>query len=315
MGRAVDAGAAPGPRAVHAAAAAQGDPTRRVPARDHGDCGPDAHAQGRRRPARAVRVQSAVDAGRDRRRAGQRVRDPRLRPQRRRQRPLLPAHRGGARHAPAAHDGRRRRPHLPTPRRAQEPGRGRDRRHGGDDHGRHPAALDGAPGRAGVPGDRGERRGHQAPVRQPLRHRPVHDRRHPARDEPAPRGTHSGGRGLRHVWPRRGGARQGDGGARHRHRGRADARARGRNGRLPSDADGPGGGGGRRVRDGHGEHVGHVERSLRPAEGRRDPRERGALQRRDRSGDAPGDVARQARGPPLRGGVHAAERPADLRAR
>ena len=97
---------------------------------------------------------------------------------------VLPARRVRARHAAPADHGRRRRPHLPAPRRpARRPGRRRHRRHRGDDHGRHPAARDGEGRRAGVPGHRRERRRHQAPLRQPLRHRPVHDRRHPARHQ------------------------------------------------------------------------------------------------------------------------------------
>ena len=50
-----------------------------------------------------------------------------------------------------------------------------------------------ADGALGYPGDRGQRGPDQAPLRQPLRHRPVHARRHPARDEPpaSPGGTSS----------------------------------------------------------------------------------------------------------------------------
>ena len=41
------------------------------------------------------------------------------------------------------------------------------------------------PRAARLPGHRGQRGAHRAPVQRPLRHRPVDARRHPARDEPA----------------------------------------------------------------------------------------------------------------------------------
>ena len=55
--------------------------------------------------------------------------------------------------------------------------------HRGDDDRRHPAQGDGRRRRARLPGHRGQRGPDQAPLRQPLRHRPVDARRHPARDE------------------------------------------------------------------------------------------------------------------------------------
>src|SRR5205814_1502458 len=54
VGRAVHAGPASDPRAVHEGAAAEGDPPRRVPARDDRDGRADAHAQGRWPPGRRV---------------------------------------------------------------------------------------------------------------------------------------------------------------------------------------------------------------------------------------------------------------------
>ena len=60
----------------------------------------------------------------------------------------------------------------------------RHRRHRGDHHRRHPPARDGQRRRARLPDHRGERRAHQAHVRQPLRHRPVHHRRHHPRHQP-----------------------------------------------------------------------------------------------------------------------------------
>ena len=97
-------------------------------------------------------------------------------------------------------------------------------------------------GRASSASRRRRQRGaHEAPLRQPLRHRAVDDRRHHARDERAARrastfvvaGYGWCGRGVamrakRHGRPR------------HRDRGRPDAGARGGHGRLPGDADGGG---------------------------------------------------------------------------
>ena len=65
---------------------------------------------------------------------------------------------------------------------------------------------------------------HQAPLRQPLRHRPVHDRRHHPRDERAARRQALRRRRLRLVRARRRDARARAGRARDRHRGRPDAR-------------------------------------------------------------------------------------------
>ena len=106
------------------------------------------------------------------------------------------------------------------------------RRHGGDDDRRHPPEGDGGRRRARVPGDRGQRRAHEALLRQPLRHRPVDDRRDHPRDQRAARRQALRRRRLRLGRARRRDARPGAGRARDRHRGRPDARARGADGRL-----------------------------------------------------------------------------------
>ena len=68
-------------------------------------------------------------------------------------------------------------------------------RHRGDDHRGHPAAGHGGRGGAQVPDRGGQRRRHQAHVRQPLRHGPVHPRRHHPRHQRAVgRQAHRGGR-------------------------------------------------------------------------------------------------------------------------
>ena len=91
------------------------------------------------------------------------------------------------RHASPDHDGRRLRPRLAAPQRAPGPGQGGPRRHRGDDDRRHPAQGDGRRRRARLPGRRGQRGPDQAPLRQPLRDRPVDARRDPPGDEHPPR--------------------------------------------------------------------------------------------------------------------------------
>ena len=152
----------------------------------------------------------------------------------------------------------------------------------GDDDRRDPAEGPGARRRARLPGDRGQRRADEAHVRQPLRHGPVDDRRHRARDQHPPCRAHVRGRRLRLVRPRRRDAREGHGLPRGRHRGRPAARARGRDGRLPGVADGQGGAGRRHLRHRDGRQVGDHAGAHAPDEGRRDPRQHRALQRRDR---------------------------------
>ena len=108
-------------------------------------------------------------------------------------------------------------------------------------------ALDGR-GPARLPGDRGQRGAHRAPVQRPLRHRPVDARRHPARDQPAAGGQDArrarlrlDRQGRRAARPRR--RRAGD-----RLRGRPDARAGGAHGGLRGDAGADGGRARRRLR-------------------------------------------------------------------
>ena len=60
---------------------------------------------------------------------------------------------------------------------------GRHRRNRRNHHRRHPAARDGQGRRARLPDHRGERRADQASVRQSLRHRPEHARRHHSRHQ------------------------------------------------------------------------------------------------------------------------------------
>ena len=170
--------------------------------------------------------------------------------------------------------------------------------------------------RARVPDHRGQRGEHEAPVRQPLRHRPVDDRRdHPRHERPARRQALRRRR-LRLGRPRRRVARAGHGRARHRHRGRSAAGARGGDGRLRGDADG-------RRRPQIGDifftATGDKHVIAQPAhgadEGRRDPRQHRPLQRRDRHPGAEVARVRDAACAPVRRGVHARERPAALPAR
>ena len=183
VGRPADAGAGRDPRALRARAAAGRLPHLGLPARDDRDGEPGAHAEGRRRGRRALRLEPALDAGRRGRGAGRGVRHLRLRDQGRGQRHLLRAHRGGGRPQAAPDDGRRRRRDRRPPRAPPRAARRRHRRHRGDDHRRHPAEGARARRRARLPGHRRQRGEDEAPVRQPLRHRPVDDRRHHPRDQ------------------------------------------------------------------------------------------------------------------------------------
>ena len=221
VGRPADAGARRDPRAVRARAAARRIPRLGLPPRDDRDREPHAHAEGRRRRGRPLRVEPALDPGRRRRGARRRVRDRHVRDQGRGQRHVLPAPRGGDRPPPARDDGRRRRRDRDPPLGPSRAARRRDRRHRGDDHRRDPAPRARARRQARLPG-RGRQRGaHEAPLRQPLRHGPVDDRRdHPRHERPA--------RGRRSWSPATAGAaaasRCGEGArrARDRHRGRRD---------------------------------------------------------------------------------------------
>ncbi len=86
----------------------------------------------------------------------------------------------GARPSPTDHHRRRRRPGQPAAHTAARAAQGHHGRHRGNHHRRNPAARDGRRRRARIPGARGQRRRHQALVRQPLRHRPEYDRQHSA---------------------------------------------------------------------------------------------------------------------------------------
>ena len=159
-------------------------------------------------------------------------------------------------------------------------------RHRGDHHRRDPPARDGGRGRARLSDRLGERRRHQAPVRQPVRHRPVDDGRGHARDEPPPRRAHCRRVRLRDVRARRRGARARDGRARDRDRGRPDRRARGRDGGLPGHAAARGRADRRPVHHRDRRHDGHRPRAHGAHARRRDPRQLGPLRRGDRQGGA-----------------------------
>ena len=190
-----------------------------------------------RRRRRALRVEPALDPGRRRGGARRRVRHLRVRHQGRGQRHLLPAHRGRGRPQAAADDGRRRRRDRRPPHGAPRAARRHHRRNGGDHDRGDPAEGDGGRRRAGVPRDRGQRRAHEALLRQPLRHGPVDDRRDHPRDERPARRQAVRRRRLRLGRARRRDARARPRLARDRHRGRPDACARGADGRLRGDAD------------------------------------------------------------------------------
>ncbi len=241
MGRPADAGARVDPAALRDRAAAERLPRLGLPARHDRDGEPDAHAEGGRCRRRALRVESALHAGRRRRGARRRVRRQRLRDQGRGQRHVLRAHRGGSRPQAAPDDGRRRRRDRRPPLAPARAARRHHRRHRGDDDRRHPA--EGARGgrRARLPDHRRQRGEHEAPLRQPLRHRPVDDRRDHPRDERPARGEALRRRRLRLGRTRRRVARAGHGLARDHHRGRSAARARGGHGRLRGALDGEGG--------------------------------------------------------------------------
>ena len=134
---------------------------------------------------------------------------------------LLPAHRIRDCASPPSLHGRRCRRRLALTLKEKRPAQKRDRRHGRDDHGRHSPAGHGRRRRAQVPGHRGQRRRHQALLRQPLRHRPEHDRRRssgpPTCCWPARRSSWPATAGAARAWPC--GPRPGSRG--HRDRGRS----------------------------------------------------------------------------------------------
>ena len=184
-------------------AAARRLPHLRLPARDDRDREPDADAEGGRRRRRALRVESALDPGR---RAAALVAEFDI---------SVFAIKGEDndtyyQHIEAAVDHKPQLTmddgadvigvlHTRPPRAARR----HHRRHGGDDHRRDPAEGDGGRRRARVPGDRGQRRADEALLRQPLRHRPVDDRRDHPRDERPARRQALRRRRLRLGRPRR----------------------------------------------------------------------------------------------------------------
>ena len=139
----------------------------------------------------------------------------------------------------------------------------RGRQHGGDDDRRDPAPGDGEGRRAQAAGHRSQRRRDEALLRQPLRHRPEHDRRRDPRHRHAPGGAQGGRLRLRLVRQGRRDAGPGDGRARDRHRGRPDPGPRSRDGRLRGHADRRGGQGRRPVHHRHRQHPRHPRRALR----------------------------------------------------
>ena len=213
----------------------QGHPDRGLPARDDRDGEPDGDARGGRRRggARAPRIRSRPRTTWPPRSSSRAA----SRPSRSRAR----THDTYYKHInavldlrPADHDGRRRRPGQRAPHAARRPADATSS--GGTEETTtgvirlRAMAADGA---LGYPIVARERRRHQAPVRQPVRHRPVDDRRDHARDEPSARRPDDRGRaatGCAAAGSRRG-ARHGR--ARDRHRGRPHRRARGRDGGVP----------------------------------------------------------------------------------
>ena len=232
---------APDPRAVRGRAAARGHPHRRLPARHQRDRQPDAHAEGGRRRRRAVRLQPALHPGRRRgRRSWPSTASPSS-PDNGEDNDTYYSHiEAAADHHPqlTMDDGADVIGVLHAKRPEQlerDPGR-----HRGDHDRRHPAEGDGGRRHARVP-DRGRQRGqHQAPVRQPLRHRPVDPGRHHPGHQRAAGRQHLRRRRLRLERARPGRARPRHGRPRHRRRGRPAAGAAGRDGRLQRLHDGRG---------------------------------------------------------------------------
>ena len=227
MGRPPDAGADADPRALRAGEAARRHPPRGLPARHHGDREPRSHPDGGRRRCRALRVEPALDPGRDRRGARRPLRSRGPRHQRRGQRHLLPPHPHRRRQAPPHHDGRRRRCDLGPARRAPRAALGDLRRHRGDDDRRDPPQGARGRGQARLPDHRRQRGEHQALLRQPLRDRAVDPRRRDPRHQRPDRRPQGGRHRLRLVRQGRRDAGQGPRRPRDRLRGRPAARARG----------------------------------------------------------------------------------------
>ena len=305
MGRSADAGPRLDPRAFRAREAPRGPPHLGVPARHDRDREPCAHPQGGRRRRPPLRLEPALDPGRRGRGARRRVRRPRVRDQGRGRRHLLLAHHGRGRPSPAHDDGRRRRRHRRPPFEAPRAARRDHRRHGRDDHRRHPPARARGRRQARLPHRGGERGEDEAPLRQPLRDRPVHDRRDRARHQHPPRRPALRGLRLRLGRPRCRDARPWHGGARDRHRGGSAARARGVDGRVRGPLHREGCRGRRHLLHRDRRQARPRQAPLRAHEGRRHPRQHRPLQRRDRDPRAAGHGDGDARCAPVRRGVHA----------
>ncbi len=190
------------PGEIRQGQAPQGNPGRRLPPRHERDGHPDADPQGGRGRGTADGLESAQHPGQRRGGAGQELRNSRLRHQGRGQSDLLPAHQSSPRRPSPDHHGRRGRPRLDHPLQAPGPPQGRHRGDRRDDDGGHPPQEHGPPQGPRVPDHRRQRRRHQAPLRQPLRDGPEHDRRNPAGDQRPAGRTLLRRRRLRLVRPR-----------------------------------------------------------------------------------------------------------------
>ena len=204
-------------------------------------------------------------------------------------------HRGCGRPPSPPDDGRRRRRDRRPPLGASRATRRCHRRHRGDDHGRHPPEGARARRQARLPGHCGQRGAHEAPLRQPLRHGSVDDRRDHPRDQRPPRRQALRGRRLWLDGPRRRDARTRHGRARHRHRGRSDARARGDDGRLRGAADGCGRRDRRSLLHRDRRQERHHPRAHGADEGRRNPHPRVTSTSRSRSARSATSPSRRAR--------------------
>ncbi len=201
-------------------------------ARDGRDSQSRAGPDRRRSAGGIVRGQSALHPGR--RGAGTRRapwRNGVCRARRERQAVRRPRTEAGSKRT-TGHDRRRRRSDRRDPRAQPGSRRGDAGRHRGDD--RRAVASEGAcrAGHACLPGARGQRVAHRACFQRSLRHRPVHDRRHPARDQSAARRAHGCGARLwlDRAW--RSPARTRRGCLGRRLRGRSAARSGGPHGGL-----------------------------------------------------------------------------------
>ena len=209
-------------------------------ARDFGDGEPDAGAAGRRSSSGTVREQSAEYTGRRGGGAGRGVRDPHFRDQGGGQRDVLRPHKVGARSEAEYHDGRRGGPGRRAALGADGAAAERSGRHGGDDYRGHTAHQPGGGRASEVPDNIGERRRHEALLRQQVRHRTEHV----GRDHPRDQHTLGGEEGrcvrVRLVRTRLRASCAGDGSAHDRDGGECRSRAGGGDGRSPGDDDGRG---------------------------------------------------------------------------